>query len=118
MMKILTFQTFHANALKGKFDNNKILKYCLNLFGENFKKAIISIAEVWLVVIINKYFLEVNFRESGNESTGKIAFYVEYILVVLILIKNFLKLLVCVIKLYKMQTAFSNSLIPLLATLP
>ena len=53
----------------------------------------------------------------GNESTGKIAFYVEYILVVLILIKNFSEIVGNTRETIQNATAFSNSLIPLLATL-
>ena len=105
-----------TNALKGKFDNNKILKYCLNLFGENFKKAITSIAGIVIVVIITAILKSIS-ENLGNESTGKIAFYVEYILVVLILIKNFSEIVGNTRETIQNATAFSNSLIPLLATL-
>lgn len=105
-----------TNTLEGKFDNNKIIKYCLNLFGEDFKKAITSIAGIVIVIIITAIMKSIS-ENLGNESTGKIAFYVEYILVVLILMKNFAEIVGKTRETIQNATAFSNSLIPLLATL-
>lgn len=104
------------NAIDGKFDNNKILKYCLNLFGENFKNAIMSIAGIVIIVIITAILKSIS-ENLGNESTGRIAFYVEYILVVMILMKNFSQIVGKTRETIQNTTAFSNSLIPLLGTL-
>ena len=105
-----------TNALKGRFDNNKILKFCLNLFGQDFKKAITSIAGIVIVVVITAILKSIS-ENLGNESTGKIAFFVEYILVVLILMKNFAEIVGKTRETIQNATAFSNSLIPLFTTL-
>ena len=105
-----------TNALKGRFDNIKILKFCLNLFGQDFKKAITSIAGIVIVVVITAILKSIS-ENLGNESTGKIAFFVEYILVVLILMKNFAEIVGKTRETIQNATVFSNSLIPLFTTL-
>ena len=52
-----------TNALKGKFDNNKILKYCLNLFWRKFQESY-NINSWNCNSCYNYCYFEVNFRES------------------------------------------------------
>lgn len=103
-------------SLNGKFDNNKILKFITSVAGENIKKAITSIAGIVIIVVICSILKTIS-ENLGNESVGQVAFYSEYIMIVIILMKNFAEVVSEMRDTIQNMTAFSNSLIPVFTTL-
>ena len=103
-------------SLNGKFDNNKVLGLITKLLGPNIKNAILTLSGVMIVVIINSVLKAIS-ENLGNESVSKIAYYIEYILIVTIIMHNFSNVITSVQQALQELSAFSNSLIPLLSTL-
>ena len=103
-------------SLNGKFDNNKVLGLITKLLGPNIKNAILTLSGVMIVVIINSVLKAIS-ENLGNESVSKVAYYIEYILIVTIIMHNFSNVITSVKQALQELSAFSNSLIPLLSTL-
>lgn len=104
------------SAISGNFDNTKILKYIVNLLGSNLKEAITMISGIIIVIIIHSILKTIS-ENLGNESVSKIAYYIQYILIVTLIMSNFSNIISDVKIAISDLTAFSNTLIPLLTTL-
>lgn len=104
------------NLLKGEFDNKKLFEILLSIFDKNTKEIIYSISGIVAVILINCLLKAIS-ENLGNDSVSKIAEYVQYILIVTILMKNFSEIIVEIKESIFNLTAFSNSLIPLMVTL-
>ena len=70
-----------------------------------------------IIIVIIGSLLKSICENLGNESISKIAYYVEYILIVTIVMKNFSDIISEIKISIQNLSAFSNSLIPLLMTL-
>lgn len=114
--KDINLNDFYKSSISGKFDNNKIFKVIEKSFSQNIKNAVVGFTGVILIVIIGS-FLKSICENLGNESISKIAYYVEYILIVTIVMKNFADIISEIKDSIESLSAFSNSLIPLLMTL-
>lgn len=112
----LDISDLFEKSLKGKFDNNKVLKFITSMAGENIKKAITSISGIVIIVVICTILKTIS-ENLGNESVGQVAFYSEYIMIVIILMKNFAEIVSEMRNTIQNMTAFSNSLIPVFTTL-
>lgn len=104
------------SSLSGNFDNNQLLKIILNLAGKNLKEAFLGISGIIVVIIINSILKSIS-ENLGNESVSKIAFYIQYILVVTMIMTNFSNIINEIKISIQELTAFSNTLIPLMGTL-
>ena len=106
----------YKSTLKGKFDNNKFFKIIGKFLTRNFKNAITGLSGIIIVVIIGSLLKSIC-ENLGNESISKIAYYVEYILIVTLIMKNFSDIVTEIKLSIQNLLAFTNSLIPLLTTL-
>lgn len=104
------------SSLSGNFNNNNFFKLILNLFGKNLKEALSAVSSVIIVIIINSILKSVS-ENLGNDSVSKIAFFVQYILIVTLLMTNFSNIINEIKNSIQQLTAFSNTLIPLMGTL-
>lgn len=112
----INLKDFYKSSLSGKFDNNKVFRVLEKLLNENFKNAISGISGAIIIVIISSLLKSIC-ENLGNESISKIAYYVEYILIVTIVMKNFSDIISEIKASIQNLSAFGNSLIPLLTTL-
>ena len=104
------------SAIAGKIDNKGILKKILNLLGMNLLttlKTFISILVIILIHSILKAFAE----DLNNSEVSKIIYYVQYILIVTIVMNNFLEIFQSIVDTISNLTGFANMLVPLLVTL-
>ena len=104
------------SSLSGKFDNNKILKFFTKHINKNLKQAILTLSGIIIIVIINSILKAIS-ENLGNENVSNIAFYVQYILIVTLIMKNFSDVIVSVKSSIQNLNTFSNALIPLMTTL-
>ncbi len=102
--------------IKGKFDNKEFLKIIKRIVSQNSKDALKTLSEIVLIILINS-ILRAICENLGNDSVSKIANYVQYLLLITILMKNFSEIITEIKESIENLTAFSNSLIPLLTTL-
>ncbi len=104
------------NAVKGEIDNSTIFKQIWNLFGKEVKtnlKAIVSI----LVIIIIGAILKTIGENLENQGITKIIYYVQYILIVTIIMTNFSDIVKQVQDTTNNLVGFMQLLVPLLITL-
>ena len=104
------------SAIKGNLDNSKILKYIVNILGDNLKDALKMISGIIVVIIIHSILRTIS-ENLGNEEVAKIAYYIQYILIVTLVMTNFSSIITDIKNSISDLTAFSNTLIPLLTTL-
>ena len=112
----IDISTIFNNILKEKFDNKKVFEIILNIFDKNSKDIVYSISGIVVIILINSLLKAIS-ENLGNDSVSKIAEYVQYILIVTILMKNFSEIIAEMKDAILNLTAFSNSLIPLMCTL-
>ena len=77
-----------SSAISGKIDNTKLWTGTLKIFGKELQNAITILGSIILIIIINS-ILNCITEGLENKSISQIAFYVQYILIVTIVLTNF-----------------------------
>ena len=84
----MNLNDFLSSAIKGQVDNKGILNTIFSLFGEELKNVISLLGSILLVVVIHSILK--SFSDNlENKGIGQIAYYIEYILIVTIVMVNF-----------------------------
>ena len=104
------------SAITGKVDNNSILKKILNLFGREIVSSLKTIIAVLTIVLIHS-IIKVVAENLETSNISKIIYYVQYILIVTIIMSNFSDLILSITNTIQNLVGFMNTLVPLLITL-
>ena len=105
-----------TKSLSGEIDNNTIMNIIFALLGDNVKTALATIGSVMAVVVIHSVLKAIS-ENLGNENVSKIAYYIEYILIITLVMANFSSIITEMKQAVQNLTGFANSLIPLMITL-
>lgn len=112
----IDIQNIFQNAITGRIGNANLFNNLLNLLGRETKTAVSNIGIIMIVIIIHSIL--VNISESlGNKSVSQIAYFVEYIVIITLVLNNFSDIINMVKGSIIDLVGFSNSLIPLMITL-
>ena len=103
-------------ALRGKVDNSNILKKIVSLLGSQITSTLKILLNILLIVLIHSILKAITDGLENNE-LSKIVYYVQYVLIVTIIMANFSDILKNVNETIENLVGFSQSLIPLLITL-
>ncbi len=112
----LNLQDIFSSAVTGEIENTNIFKKALDLIGKETKTAISNIGIILIVIIIHSILVTIS-ESLGNKNVSQIAFFVEYIIIVTLVLSNFSDIINMVKDTITNLVGFSNSLIPLLITL-
>ena len=104
------------SAINGKVDNSNILKKILNLFGKEIVSSLKTIIAVLTIVLIHS-IIKVVAENLETSNISKIVYYVQYILIVTIIMSNFSDLILSITNTIQNLVGFMNTLVPLLITL-
>lgn len=105
-----------SGALTGKVDNNKIYKKVLNILGNEVKQSIVTLISILVIVVIHSILKSLSDNlENGN--IAKIIYYVQYILIVSIVMSNFTDIISLMKETANNLVGFMNALVPILITL-
>ena len=104
------------SAINGKVDNSNILKKILNLFGKEIVSSFKTIIAVLTIVLIHS-IIKVVAENLETSNISKIIYYVQYILIVTIIMSNFSDLILAITNTIQNLVGFMNTLVPLLITL-
>ena len=104
------------SAIQGKIDNKTIISKILNLFGKEVIQTIKIIGSIIIVIVIHSIFKSIS-ENLENKSISQITYYVQYILIVTIIMSNFSDIIKLVKDTIQNLVGFSQSLIPILITL-
>lgn len=104
------------NALQGNIDNNTIIKKVINLLGLEVKSSIKTLISILVIVVIHSVLKSISDSlENGNIS--EIIYYVQYILIVTVIMSNFSSIIETVKVTSQNLVGFMNMLVPMLITL-
>lgn len=103
-------------AISGDIDNNTIIKKILNIFGKEIISTIKTLVGILVIVLIHSILKNIT---DNLETTGisKIVYYVQYILIVTLIMNNFSDIITTITSTIRNLVGFMNSLVPLLITL-
>ena len=105
-----------SNAITGKIDNNIIYKKVVDIFGTEIKNSIKTLISILIIVVIHSVLKSIS-DNLENNNVAKIIYYVQYIMIVSIIMTNFTDIISLIKETASNLVAFMNSLIPILITL-
>ena len=113
----INLNDFLNSAIRGEIDNKGIYKGILSLFGDEIISSISLLGSILIIIIVHS--LLKNFTDNLNkgEGIGQIAYYVEYILIVTLVMANFSSILGMIRESISNLVGFVNSLVPILLAL-
>lgn len=115
-LKDLNMQDIFNEAITGRVGNTNLFNNILNIFGRETKTAVNNIGIIMIVIIIHSILVTIS-ENIGNKSVSQIAYFVEYIIIITLVLNNFTDIITMVKNSITNLVGFSNSLIPLLITL-
>ena len=104
------------SAIKGDIQNGKIIKNIWKIFGSEIINSISVIGSGIIIVIIHSIIKSIS-DGLENKSISKITYYVQYILIVTLIMTSFSDILSMVKESIENLVGFMNLLIPILITL-
>ena len=116
-----TFEDINLNelftsAITGKIDNTTIFKSILKIVGKEIINSITVLGSIIVIIVIHSILKSIS-DGLENKSISQITYYVQYILIVTLIMGNFTQILTMVRTSIESLVGFMNSLIPLLITL-
>ena len=104
------------SAISGKVDNSTFVKKILNIFGKEIVSSIKTLIAILVVVLIHSILKTIADGLETSNVSG-IIYYVQYILIVTIVMSNFSGILTSITNTVNNLVGFMNTLVPLLITL-
>jgi len=103
-------------AVSGKVDNSSIGRGVLNLLGKEVTSAITLLGSILIIIVIHSILKSIS-ENMGNESVSEIAYYIEYILIVTLIMSNFAGIIAMIKESIINLVGLMNSLVPILLAL-
>ena len=104
------------SAITGTVDNKKIMVSIWNLFGKEFVNSFTTIGSIIIIIVIHSIMISIS-DGLENKSISQITSYVQYILIVTLIMTSFSDVLEMVKESINNLVGFMNLLIPILITL-
>ena len=104
------------SAIKGEVDNGTILKKILNLLGGELINGLSVLGSILAIVVIHSILKSVS-ESLENDNISKLIYYVQYILIVTIVMMNFSDIVKVVQDTCNNLVGFMNILVPVLISL-
>ena len=112
----LDVQDIFNNAITGRIGNSNLFNSILNILGRETKTAISNIGIIMIVIVIHSILVTIS-ESLGDKSVSQIAYFVEYIVIITLVLNNFSDIITMVKESITNIVGYSNCLIPLLITL-
>ncbi|MCR5147117.1 MAG: stage III sporulation protein AE [Clostridia bacterium] len=104
------------SAVEGKVNNKNILKNLLKLFGKELKNIFTNIAVILAIIVIHGILKSIS-DNLENNNISKLIYYVQFILIVTIIMENFVQIISLIKETIVNMVGFINLLIPILTSL-
>ena len=104
------------DAMKGEVDNGSLAKRFLSLLGKEFVTSIKALGSILAIIVIHSVLKSIS-ESLENDNISKLIYYVQYILIITIVLTNFSDIVKMVQDTTTNLVAFMNMLVPLLITL-
>ncbi len=104
------------DAIKGEVDNSSLIHSVVNLFGKEVTSSIKVIGSILVIIVIHSILKSIS-DSLENQGISKLIYYVQFILIITIIMTNFSDIVKMVQDTTVNLVAFMNMLVPLLITL-
>ena len=104
------------NAIKGEIDNSTIFNRILNWLGKEFIESLKGIGSILVIILVHSLLKSIS-ESLENDNIAKLIYYVQYILIVTIVLTNFSDIIKMVQETCTNLVGFMNMLVPLLISL-
>lgn len=104
------------SALTGNVDNGKLFKNVLGLLGREVTGSITVLGSIIIVIVIHSILKSIS-EGLENKTVSQITYYVQYILIVTLIMTNFAQVLNMIKESIQNLVGFMDCLIPILMTL-
>lgn len=104
------------HAIKGEIDNSTIGKKILNVLGSEIITSIKAIGSILVIIVIHSILKSIS-ESLENDGISKLIYYVQYILIITIVLSNFSDIVKMVQNTTTNLVGFMNLLVPLLIAL-
>lgn len=104
------------SAIIGQIDNENLGRSILNIVGKQTIGTLKTISTILVVIVIHSILKSIS-EGLENKGIAQITYYVQYILIVTLIMTNFSEIISMVKESVNNLVAFSNTLIPILMTL-
>ena len=104
------------SAITGKIDNGIIYRAIVSIIGKEVASGITALGSILVIIVIHS-ILKTFSEGLNNKGISQITYYVEYILIVTLIMTNFTSIIEITKQTTQNLVGFMNSLIPILITL-
>ena len=104
------------NAIQGNVDNNVLIKKVIKLFGTEVRSSVKTLIIILVIIVIHSVLKAIS-DSLENNNISEIIYYVQYILIVTVIMANFNSIIQTVKETSQNLVAFMNMLVPILITL-
>lgn len=104
------------SAITGKIDNGIIYRAIVSIIGKEVASGITALGSILVIIVIHS-ILKTFSEGLNNKGISQITYYVEYILIVTLIMTNFTSIIEITKQTIQNLVGFMNSLIPILITL-
>ena len=112
----LDVQKVLTQSLSGEIDNSILYKSALKILGKEVVTSVTTLGSILIIIVIHSILKSIG-ENLGNDSTAQIAYFVEYILIITILISNFAGIITSIQNPIPNLVGFMNTLVPILISL-
>lgn len=106
----------YKDALSGNISTDGIVSGILKLLGSEVTKTIVSLGYILVIIIIHAIIKSIS-EGIGNNQIGEITYYVQYILIVTLIMTNFTETISLIKDTINNLVGFINCLLPILLAL-
>lgn len=104
------------SAIKGDINNQNILSKIFNIFGKEAKNTLGTLSSILVIIVIHSILKSIS-ESLENDNISKLIYYVQYILIVTIIMTNFSNIISMIKDSTANMVGFINLLIPILTSL-
>lgn len=112
----LDVQELITKSLTGKVDNGILYKALVRLLGKELVSNITVLGSVLIIIVIHSILKSIS-GNIGNENTSQVAYFVEYILIITLIIGSFGIIIINIKNTITNLVDFMNNLVPILIAL-
>jgi len=112
----IDLRDMYKNAISGNINTKGILNSAFKIAGREVQNTIKTLGYILIIVIVHSIIKNIS-EGLGNGEIGEITYYVQYILIVTLIMTNFSDIIVLIKDTVSNLVGFLNSLLPILIAL-
>lgn len=112
----INIKELYKSALSGDINKSGIVGGILKIFGQEVTKTIRNLGYILVIIVIHSIIKSIS-EGMGNNEIGEITYYVQYVLIITLIMTNFSEVIVLIKETINNLVGFINSLLPILLAL-